>query len=152
MLTYNTATAPVNPTRVAASAVHERSATGSPPAHAPHYTRITHPHRIATQTSSITGTSRGGGAATYLPRARRGLARPDRSPRCALTPAAAIALDPNLARPHLRNRQRGEPHLRRHHRRRRRAGGRRWRAAAAARWSSPLLRVQWSVCAMRAMR
>lgn len=65
MLTYNTATAPVNPTRVAASAVHERSATGSPPAHAPHYTRITHPHRIATQTSSSTGTGRGAQPRTF---------------------------------------------------------------------------------------
>ena len=84
-----------------------------------------------------------GDAATYLPRARRGPARPDRSPRCAPRPAAASALDPDPARPHLRNRPRGEPRPRRH-RRRRRAGGRRWRAAAAARRSSPLLRVQWS--------
>jgi hypothetical protein len=133
---------------VAASAIHERSAsaTRSPPAQAPHGTRITHPHGIIQQRFEPHCYPRRrdqqGDAATYLPRARRGPARPDRSPRCAPRPAAASALDPDPARPHLRNRPRGEPRPRCHRRRRRRAGGRRWRAAAAARRSSPLLRVQ----------
>uniref|UniRef100_A0A0A9E812 Similar to Alpha-1,4 glucan phosphorylase L-1 isozyme, chloroplastic/amyloplastic n=1 Tax=Arundo donax TaxID=35708 RepID=A0A0A9E812_ARUDO len=76
-----------------------------------------------------------------LPRARRGPARPDPSPRSAPPRPSAAALAPSPAPPYHRRRPRRTP---RPHRRRR-AGGRRWRAAAAVR-RSPLLRVRRVRC------